>query len=114
MVNDGFPLIRGANVSPDNKKLSTPLNRELAIFIGLSFFGLLILPLAIYVVGHFVFGEYGEEGMLAFYGTLYSALRNLDAVVLFLVLSPYVVCQMSRLTLWAFRKSWELRGATEK
>ena len=33
--------------------------KESAVFLGLLFFGLLILPFAVYIVGKSVFGEYG-------------------------------------------------------
>jgi len=82
------------------KKLA---RRELAIFFSLLFFGLLILPLAIYFVGNAVFGEYGGTGFSEFYGVLYGAIRESDPVVLFLVLSPYLIWQLTRLTTWGFR-----------
>ena len=52
--------------------------RELATFLGLMFCGLLILPLAIYMVGNSVFGEYGGTGFFAFYSTLHSAIRDVE------------------------------------
>jgi len=79
--------------------------RELAIFLGLLFFGLLILPLAIYFVGMAVFGEYGGTGFAAFYGELHGAIREFDPVVSFLVLSPYLIWQLTRLTTWGFRRA---------
>jgi hypothetical protein len=84
--------------------------RELAIFLSLLFFGLLLLPLAIYFVGKTVFGEYGGTGIGAFYGVLLSAVRKSDPVVLFLVLSPYLIWQLTRLTSWGFRQTAQRRS----
>lgn len=88
------------------KKTAT---KESALFLCLLFFGLLILPFAVYMVGKSVFGEYGGGGFAAFYGTLHSALREGDPAVLFLVLSPYLILQLSRLTVWGFRQTWRRR-----
>ena len=83
--------------------------RELALFLCLLFSGLLLLPIAIYAVGQSVFGEYDAIGFSAFYGTLHSAIRDAEPVVLFLVLAPYLICQLSRLTVWGFRQTWRRR-----
>ena len=83
--------------------------RELALFLCLLFFGLLILPLAIYIVGKFVFGEYDGSGFSAFYGTLHRGIRDTDLVVLFLVFSPYLIWQLTRLTTWGFSRTWQRR-----
>lgn len=94
-------------VSPDS--LRKTATRETAIFLGLLFLGLLILPIAVYLVGNSVFGEYGGNGFSAFYGTVHRAIRDGEPAILFLVLSPYFIWQMSRLTVWAFRKTWRRR-----
>jgi hypothetical protein len=83
--------------------------KESAVFLGLLFFGLLILPFAIYIVGKSVFGEYGGTGFSAFYGTLNSAIWDGEPAVLFLVLSPYLIWQLTRLTIRGFRLTWRRR-----
>jgi hypothetical protein len=93
----------------DHDSLKKTATKESALFLGLLFVGLLILPLAVYLVGKSVFGEYGGTGFTAFYGTLHSAIRNGEPAVLFLVFSPYVIWQLSRLTIWSFRQSWRRR-----
>lgn len=93
----------------DHDSLKKTATKESALFLGLLFFGLLILPLAVYLVGKSVFGEYGGTGFTAFYGTLHSAIRNGEPAVLFLMFSPYVIWQLSRLTIWGFRQSWRRR-----
>ncbi len=77
--------------------------KESAVFLALLFFGLLILPFAVYIVGKSVFGEYGGTGFSAFYGTLNSAIWDGEPAVLFLVLSPYLIWQLTRLTIRGFR-----------
>ena len=54
------------------ESLKKTATRESALILCLLFFGLLILPLAIYVVGKSVFGDYGGSGFSAFYGTLHT------------------------------------------
>jgi len=88
------------------KKTAT---KEFALFLSLLFFGLLILPFAVYIVGKSVFGEYGGTGFSAFYGTLHGAIWNGEPAVLFLVLSPYLIWQLTRLTIRGFRLTWRRR-----
>jgi len=79
------------------------LLRELALFLGLLFVGLVLLPIAIYLVGREVFGEYGGHGFGDFFSTLSGRVRNGETVALFLVLSPYFTWQILRLTAMAWR-----------
>lgn len=96
-------------VSTDSfRKLAT---RESALFLGLLFVGLLILPIAVFMVGDKVFGEYGGNGFSAFYGTIHSAIRDGEPAILFLVFSPYLIWQLARLTIWGFRQTWRRRQA---
>lgn len=78
--------------------------KETALFVWLLLIGLLVVPIAIYLVGEYVFGAYGGNGFMAFYGDLHGRLRERDPVVWFLVLSPYLVWQLFRLTVWSFRR----------
>lgn len=77
--------------------------RELALFLGLLFFGLVLLPIAIYLVGGKVFGDYGGDGFGGFFGALSGRIRNGEAVTWFLVLSPYLGWQFLRLMMLAWR-----------
>lgn len=77
--------------------------REIALFLGLLFFGLVILPIGIYLVGNEVFGAYGGYGFGGFFGSLSSKIRNFEPVAWFLVLSPYLGWQVVRLTGFAWR-----------
>ncbi len=77
--------------------------KELLLLSLLLFFGLVLMPIAIYVVGDAVFGEYGGYGYRDFFGTLSGKLRHGDRVAWFLVLSPYLVWQVFRLMAFAWR-----------
>ena len=78
--------------------------REAALLTGLVFIGLVVLPLGIYLVGQAVFGEYGDGGFGSFYGELHRYLRDGEPVVWFLLLSPYLLWQLMRLTMVASRQ----------
>ena len=77
--------------------------RESVLFLWLLVGGLLLLPVAVYIVGRLIFGEYGGTGFTAFYGMFYSELRSGAPSVWFLILSPYLIWQLLRLTLRAFK-----------
>lgn len=78
--------------------------KETALFFGLLFIGLVLMPIAIYLVGGKVFGAYGGYGYGDFFGNLSGKIRAGDLVAWFLVLSPYLAWQMLRLT----RLGWRL------
>lgn len=78
--------------------------RELALFLSLLLFGLILLPVGIFVVGDQVFGDYGEAGFSGFYNALSGKIRSGDWVAWFLVLSPYLGWQTIRLTAFFWRK----------
>ena len=77
--------------------------RELALFAVLFLVGLILLPLAVYLVGQFVFGDYGGGAFGSFHGALRAELGAGNPAAWFLVLSPYVVWQLLRLTVLGFR-----------
>ncbi len=74
--------------------------REGWLFLGCLGFGLLILPIAIYLVGKAIFGAYGGGDFLTFYTDIHGDIRDGELVVWFLVLSPYLIWQTLR---WTFR-----------
>lgn len=91
-------------MSTKNVNIKTAVVRELALFLVLLFVGLVILPLCVYVVGRSLFGEYAGTGFSDFYGVLHSKFRSGEPVVWFLMLSPYLIWQMLRMTISAFRR----------
>lgn len=79
------------------------LLRELFLFVGLFFAGLVLLPAAIYLVGGAVFGEYGGGGFSDFYGSISGRIRDGNPIAWFLVLTPYLGWQLLRLTRYLWR-----------
>ena len=81
------------------------IEREVALLLLLLFTGLVLLPLSVYLVGNAVFGEYAGAGFADFYATLHQKLRQGEAGVWFLVLSPCLGWQTLRLTFHLFRRA---------
>ena len=84
------------------------VRKELGLLSGLLFFGLVLMPIAIFVIGQAIFCAYGGHGYGDFFGTLSAKLRSGDLVAWFLVAAPYLVWQFLRLTAYAWRRSREL------
>ena len=84
----------------DFRRIAT---KELALFSGFLFLGLVLLPLLVYVVGQNVFGDYGGVGYGDFFGRLSGKIRNGDLAAWFLVLAPYLGWQSLRLFALAWR-----------
>lgn len=91
-------------MSDSSQQLKRILQKEAALFLGLFFVGIVLLPMAVYLVGQAVFGEYGGHGFADFYTSLHSELRAGQKVTWYLVLSPYLGWQLFRLTIYAFRR----------
>lgn len=83
------------------RKIAT---KELALFTGFLFFGLVLMPAIIYFVGNAVFGAYGGVGYGDFFSTLSAKVRGGDLVAWFLVLSPYLGWQILRALAFAWRR----------
>ena len=79
------------------------LIRETALFTGLLFFGFVVMPIGIYLVGDNVFGAYGGNGYGHFFAGISGRIRVGDQAAWFLVLSPYLAVQLVRLLLLAWR-----------
>lgn len=75
---------------------------------GLLFFGLVLMPIGIFVIGQEIFGAYGGHGYGDFFGTLSAKLRSGDLVAWFLVSSPYLAWQVLRLMAFAWRRTREM------
>lgn len=105
LVKDGaFEVTLRPAMNPP-VSLKKRVERELALTLLLFLTGLVLLPIAIYLVGDAVFGAYAGAGFSGFYSDLHEELRNGQAVVWFLVLSPYLGWQLLRLTFLVFRRS---------
>jgi hypothetical protein len=79
------------------------LKKEAALLLVMLFFGIVLLPIAIWVVGDFVFGAYGGSGYGDFFSSLSGKLRSGNGVAWFLVFSPWLALQVVRLALVAWR-----------
>lgn len=92
-------------MSWDWKAIKRKALNETALALSFVFAGLVLLPLAIYLTGQSVFGDYGGAGFSDFYRRLSGEVRDGRPVVWFLVLSPYLILMLLRLTYWVFRKT---------
>lgn len=80
------------------------LQKELIIAATLLAFGLSALPAAVYWVGRQLIGEYVPgAGLLDLAEDIWSDLLNLDSAAWTLVLAPYLIVQLVRLTRFAWR-----------
>ena len=84
--------------------LKKTVSREALLLAYLLLSGLLLLPIAIYVVGKSVFGSYSGSGLTDFLERIFRGVVNADGVVWFLILSPYLAWQVLRLTIWIFHR----------
>ena len=92
------------------KTLKQKALKEAALFFGLLFLGFVLMPVAIYIVGQQVFGNYGGYGYADFFGTLSGKIRSGEPVAWFLVLSPYLAWQTLRLTVFGWRSASAARS----
>lgn len=88
--------------------LKNVIRKEVGLLAGLLFFGLVVMPIAIFWVGQSIFGAYGGHGYSEFFGIISEKIRAGDRVAWFLVLAPYLAWQCLRLTALA----WRLIGRT--
>lgn len=80
------------------------ITRETALFVGLLFTGFVLLPIAIWLVGDALFGDYGGAGYKGFFSLLSGKIREGDVVAWFLILSPYLGVSVIRL----MARGWRL------
>lgn len=83
------------------------------MLIALLLAGLLLLPLAVFLVGDFVFGDYEGDGYGQFFESLLGRLADGERFAWFLVLSPYLVVQLSRMLVFAWRVTGEPSETSE-
>lgn len=84
------------------------IRKESAFFLALFLFGLVVLPICIWFTGKLVFGAYGGTGYAEFFAGLGARIWSFDPVAWFLVLSPWLVCQVVRLMLLGWRVTGKL------
>ena len=81
---------------------------EAALFLGLLFLGFVLVPIAIYLVGPQLIGEFGGHGYGEFFGEISGKIRSGDLAAWFFVLAPWLAWQVLRLTVYAWRKAGQL------
>ena len=91
------------NTPTKPKSIRQRATKEVALFAGLLFVGMVVIPIIIYKVGQTVFGTYGGVGFTDFFGTLNSKILSGDGVAWFLVLSPYLGWLCLRLMAYFWR-----------
>lgn len=91
-----------------SSSLRQKITRETALFVGLFFAGFVLLPIAIWLVGDALFGDYGGGGYTGFFSQLSAKIREGDTVAWFLVLSPYLGVSLLRLMAWGWRLAGKL------
>ena len=74
------------------------MKKERTLFFISMLVGIIVLPIAIYLVGNLVFGEYGKDGYSKFFIDILADLLKGAGTIWFLILSPYIVLQTLRLT----------------
>lgn len=85
---------------------------ELLLFAALLFFGFIIMPVLIYLVGGQVFGDF-DGGYGHFFGQLTSRIVSGNPVAWFLVLSPWLGIQVLRATWFGMRVTGSKRAAAK-
>ncbi len=91
-------------MSDNRKPFLHILRREALTLLFLLLAGVLLLPIAIYMVGGEIFGAYSGSGFGDFYRDIHGDLREGQSVVIFLLLSPYLVWQLLRASFYIFRR----------
>lgn len=94
--------------------MSRTLKKELTIVAVLLAFGVFALPYAIYLVGTLIFGPYdGGTGAVDLALSIWGNLARLEWSAWVLVVSPYAVVQLLRLTVRAGRSRRHVNAVTE-
>lgn len=87
------------------KSISSTLKRELIVAGVLIAIGLLVLPVAVYLVGQEVVGDYeSDAGLIGLLGQIWSDFVSLEPGAWLLVLSPYAIVQLLRFALLVMKR----------
>lgn len=89
----------------EERSIKQRVTNEAALFLGLFFAGLVLLPIAVYLVGNAIFGAFEGSGFSDFVGMLSGRIRNGDRAAWFLVASPYLAILTLRLMAWGWRST---------
>ena len=103
MGKDTLSLTPDFMLADKPSALARIVRKEAGLFVGFLFLGLVVMPVAIYLVGQSIFGDYGGHGYGQFFADLSGRIRSGDRVAWFLVLSPYLGWQTLRLMRFGWR-----------
>lgn len=92
-------------MSEKENSVKQRVTQEAALFLGLFFVGLVLLPIAVYFVGNAVFGAFEGNGFNEFFGMLGGRIRSGDRAAWFLIASPYLGILTLRLMAWGWRST---------
>lgn len=85
---------------------SSAVKFELVLAMTLLAIGMLVLPIAVYWVGQLVIGPYENDGgVVGLIGAIWDDLGRGSPAAWILVLSPYVVIQLFRVSFKLMRRS---------
>lgn len=101
---------RATRVKTTAKPLKQIALKEAALFLVLLFFGFVLMPIGIYLVGQNIFGDYGGYGYADFFGILSGKIRAGELVAWFLILAPYLAWQTARMTVFGWQWTSRTRG----
>jgi hypothetical protein len=98
-----YSLVAQQHVSLVSNRAS-PLKYELVLAVTLLAVGLILVPAAIYWFGEAVVGDYaGEEGMWGLVRSIWADAGNGRPAAWGLLLAPYLVVQLVRLSVVCLR-----------
>ncbi len=81
------------------------IRKEALLLLIVFAAGIMLMPVAIYIIGQMIFGNYGGDGFGGFFSAIARKLVTADGVAWLLVASPYLVLQCLRITAYAWRRS---------
>lgn len=101
-----FAAMQEAQIEPQaGSGPPVALRRELRYFAMVAAFGLVVMPLLIYLAGVLTLGPY-DGGLWSFLGALYRAFFTFHASAWLLLLGPYLLFWAIRLLTRPLRRHW--------
>ena len=96
------------------KSIPPTVKRELIVAGVLLAIGLLVVPVAVYLVGQEVVGDYeSDAGLIGLLGQIWSDFVSLEPSAWLLVLSPYAIVQLLRFALLVIRRRRDVTEVTD-
>ncbi len=90
-------------MAAEKNDIASMLKREALLALVLLLGGVLLLPAGVYGVGLLIFGVY-PDGLIGFFREIWGALGRGNPGTWFLVLSPWLVVTVARLTWRGIRR----------